>query len=90
MMRSREWEEEVVSLENENTGLYNQIDELVYQYCARLADDIRQLHLRITEKFTDEECDCENPELYYHIHHGSMFNEVWANCIKCGGMVELT
>lgn len=37
----------------------------------------------------NDECSCEDPELYYKIHHGNLFKEFRAFCLKCGGIAEV-
>lgn len=34
-------------------------------------------------------CRCEDdPDVYHKIHHGNLFKEIMAYCLKCGGLRE--
>lgn len=33
-------------------------------------------------------CGCEEPDPYHKIHHGNLFKEIHAYCLKCGGMID--
>ena len=33
-------------------------------------------------------CRCEEPDPYHKIHHGNLFKEILAYCIRCGGIID--
>jgi hypothetical protein len=35
-----------------------------------------------------DECRCEKPDPYHKIHHGNLFKEIHAYCLRCGGLID--
>lgn len=62
---------------------------LKYENRKRLASAIEEIDKVLFEGLpANDECRCEEPDLYYKIHFGNLFNEIHAYCLKCGGIAE--
>lgn len=60
-----------------------------YEIRKSLASVIEQTEGIIFDGMPDNDvCGCEEPDPYHKIHHGNLFKEIHAYCLKCGGMID--
>ena len=63
--------------------------ETEYAKRKTFATTIKVLEEHLFNALPDNDvCGCEEPDFYYKIHHGNLFNEIHAYCLKCGGLGE--
>lgn len=60
-----------------------------YEIRKMMVDTLEKIEVLLFDAMPDSDvCGCEDPDPYHKIHHGNLFKEIHAYCLKCGGMID--